>query len=81
MLFSFCICANLIPLPLIEFRYFLIPFFLYYIHLDQKEKEEKIILQKEYSNLVLYLIINFVTFYLFLYKPFSLDNQEARFMW
>jgi alpha-1,2-glucosyltransferase len=79
LLFSFCVCSNLIPTPLIEFRYFLIPFVLYYIHLD--DEESNFVEKKEFLNLILYTLVNVVTFYLFLYKPFLLDKTESRFMW
>lgn len=71
-----CTCLNLIPLPLIEFRYFLIP----YIILSISEKHQSTF--KEFATLLYYLAVNSATTFLFLYRPFiGPDGEQARFMW
>lgn len=94
------ISLTLIPSPLIEPRYFLIPFILMRIHLKSnfKEKESKSKVDEEVdveggedwkSFLPLigegcwYLLINSVTIWVFLNKPFRWQSEEGwqRFMW
>jgi len=70
-----CTCLNLIPLPLIEFRYFLVPFILLNVSFKSS-------IAQEAATLVYYLLINAATLYLFIYRPFiGPDEEEARFMW
>lgn len=102
-LLGFCAClsAAIIPSPLIEPRYFMIPFILVRIDLmperkiveptvgntqqdmtrvDEARKPSFIACLME---LVWYALINGVTLYLFLYRPFRWPDLEdwQRFMW
>ncbi|EFC45755.1 alpha-2-glucosyltransferase [Naegleria gruberi] len=73
--FLFCTALNLIPLPLIEFRYFIIPFMILNLNTSSSDRQE-------FVNILWYLLINGATLYMFLFKPFvGPDGNEARFMW
>lgn len=70
-----CCFVALVPSPLLEFRYFLIPFYLLHIQLPSDTKRCLV-------ELVVYTLINFVMIYVFLYRPFiSADESTGRFMW
>jgi len=74
--FLLCVVLNLVPLPLIEFRYFIVPFMLFNMNTRQEERGSEII------TLAWYFLINGATLYMFLFKPFvGPDGAEARFMW
>ena len=66
-----------VPQKLLEFRYFLIPYLLFRLHVPLPS----------YLSLsleaALYLIVNCFTIFLFLYKPFYWNNSSdiQRFMW
>lgn len=74
------ICSVTIPSPLLEPRYFVIPYIILSL---------AIINSTEFSiSMVLigifYIIINIITIYIFLYKPYPWPNENepiARFMW
>ena len=72
-----CVAANLIPSPLLEFRYFIIPYLIYRLNM-QMSSYVRLLLE-----LALYLMVNFVTLYLFIEKPFLWENTSGyqRFMW
>ncbi|KAI8394183.1 alpha-2-glucosyltransferase Alg10 [Radiomyces spectabilis] len=73
------IILTLIPSPLLEFRYFILPFMFYTLHLAPAYRGRRFIL-----GLSMYLILNGLTMYMFLYRPFRWDSvpQEwQRFMW
>lgn len=78
--YAIALSLTLIPSPLIEFRYFLIPFFLYRIHLDPEEAN--VLYHYEW---LYYMAINTLVFYLFLMYPFTWKHDDAgftqRFMW
>ncbi|KAL7746512.1 glucosyltransferase [Sorochytrium milnesiophthora] len=68
----------LIPSPLLEFRYFILPYVLYRVHVPV-EKTWKLALE-----LALYLAVNAATLYMFLYRPFTWPQEPGvlqRFMW
>ncbi|KAK4521522.1 uncharacterized protein ATC70_012138 [Mucor velutinosus] len=70
---------TLVPSPLLEFRYFIIPFLFYMVHIPPPTQTPRTIL-----GLGLYFSIHLVTVYLFVYKPFVWTNQPdqlQRFMW
>jgi alpha-1,2-glucosyltransferase len=70
---------TLVPSPLFEFRYFIIPFLFYMVHIPPPTQTTRTI-----AALGLYLSIHLVTVYLFVYKPFVWTNepdQLQRFMW
>lgn len=69
--------ATLIPTPLIEFRYYTIPFFFMVLHTDIIDNMSWLLLG------FLYLCINFFTMYMFLFRPFSWAHEAGtqRFIW
>jgi alpha-1,2-glucosyltransferase len=77
VLFFFCVAANVIPMPLVEFRYFLTPFFLLFLNLDFKDWDGKWM-----SSQVFYFVsINAVTFWIFVKRTFAYGNDIGRIMW
>ena len=73
--------ATLVPSPLLEFRYFIIPFILLLLLLIGHGNPSNFAL---FTQLLAFVVINAVTIHLFLHKPFKWPNAEepiARFMW
>ncbi|RHZ86417.1 hypothetical protein Glove_51g59 [Diversispora epigaea] len=71
-------CLVLIPSPLFEFRYFIIPYLLYRLNIRQPT------LPRLLLECLLYSFLNYFTLYLFIWKGFSWENQKGkiqRFMW
>ncbi|OZJ01993.1 hypothetical protein BZG36_04691 [Bifiguratus adelaidae] len=71
---------TLIPSPLLEFRYYIIPFTIYLLHLDWRRIPTVALL----GLIVFYLAINAFTAYMFLYRPFEWPQAPGalqRFMW
>ena len=69
---------NLCPQLLLEFRYFVIPYFMYRLQV-RPTNWTKLVLET-----VLYLSVNAITIYLYVMKPFTWENepeQTQRFMW
>jgi alpha-1,2-glucosyltransferase len=72
--------TTLIPSPLLEFRYFIVPFTLLLLQLLPHNRALPSLLMQLTFN----LIINAATFYLFLFRPFEWNNPAeptARFLW
>uniref|UniRef100_T2MC99 Dol-P-Glc:Glc(2)Man(9)GlcNAc(2)-PP-Dol alpha-1,2-glucosyltransferase n=1 Tax=Hydra vulgaris TaxID=6087 RepID=T2MC99_HYDVU len=75
-LFILCTSVVLIPQKLLEFRYYIVPYILFKLHLPLSSFKE---IALEYF---MYLLVNGFTFYMFLFKPFSwVDHSLQRFMW
>ncbi|KAI9360128.1 alpha-2-glucosyltransferase Alg10 [Pilaira anomala] len=77
--YLFALILTLVPSPLLEFRYFIIPFLFYMVHIPPPTAITRTVIA-----LLLYSSIHVITIYLFLYKPFtwpSEPNQFQRFMW
>ncbi|KAG2234541.1 hypothetical protein INT48_007354 [Thamnidium elegans] len=77
--YLFALILTLVPSPLLEFRYFIIPFLFYMVHIPPPTT-----ISRTLVALTLYFSIHVLTIYLFLYKPFtwpSEPNQLQRFMW
>lgn len=77
--YLFALILTLVPSPLLEFRYFIIPFLFYMVHIPPPTAISRTVIA-----LLLYSSIHVITIYLFLYKPFtwpSEPNQFQRFMW
>ncbi|KAI8146587.1 alpha-2-glucosyltransferase Alg10 [Fennellomyces sp. T-0311] len=71
------IALTLVPSPLLEFRYFIIPFLFYAIQLKPKAWQTSIVL-------FMYTVLHVITVSLFLYKPFEWAHEPGstqRFMW
>ncbi|CEP16638.1 hypothetical protein [Parasitella parasitica] len=70
---------SLVPSPLLEFRYFIIPFLFYMVHIPPPTQT-----MRTAVGLSLYLSIHLVTVYLFVFRPFKwrdLPDQLQRFLW
>ncbi|KAI8081843.1 alpha-2-glucosyltransferase Alg10 [Gilbertella persicaria] len=70
---------TLVPSPLLEFRYFILPFLFYMIHLPPPVQTYRTLI-----GLVLYASLHSAAMYLFIYKPFTWPNEPGqiqRFMW
>ncbi|PVU89748.1 hypothetical protein BB559_002655 [Furculomyces boomerangus] len=69
---------TLIPSPLLEFRYFILPYYIYRLHIVQSSKSRMA------SEICWNLSISIGVYYLFFSKPFtwpSEPNSVMRFMW
>jgi len=76
--YIFCICGVLIPQKLFEFRYFIVPYFLIRLEIGCFEWKRII------PEFLLYFVINVITLYLFVLRPFMWTHepdQVQRFMW
>lgn len=76
---AFCVCLVLatIPQKLLEFRYFILPYLLYRIHVPLPS------LLRLMLEFGLYTVVNAAALYIFLYKTFKWpdSNDAQRFMW
>lgn len=72
--FFFAAAAVLVPAPLIEFRYYTIPFYFIILH-AQIDDTAWILIGMQY------IIVNLFTIALFLFKPFQWGRELQRFMW
>lgn len=82
MLYLICCFTVLVPQQLIEFRYYIIPFLIFRIHIPKSHDWR--LTASLCCELSLYSAINILTIYLFLYQPFQwphLPGQTQRFMW
>ncbi|XP_077194338.1 dol-P-Glc:Glc(2)Man(9)GlcNAc(2)-PP-Dol alpha-1,2-glucosyltransferase [Paroedura picta] len=77
MVYFVCLLTATVPQKLLEFRYFILPYVIYKLHIPMPS------LSKLLLELTLYLLINAVTFHFFLNKSFQWPNKEElqRFMW
>ncbi|PRP80027.1 hypothetical protein PROFUN_12314 [Planoprotostelium fungivorum] len=79
LFFFFFTAATLVPALLLEFRYFLVPFFFIALHMRDSIRGN---ILGTMCQLAFYMMINGITFYLFFTKPFVWPNGETqRFMW
>ncbi|XP_054790785.1 dol-P-Glc:Glc(2)Man(9)GlcNAc(2)-PP-Dol alpha-1,2-glucosyltransferase-like [Prosopis cineraria] len=69
--------AVLVPAPLIEFRYYTIPFFFLVLHSNGDKSG------RWYLTGMLYICVNVFTMMMFLFRPFSWDHEPGiqRFIW
>jgi alpha-1,2-glucosyltransferase len=76
--YTLAVILTLVPTPLLEFRYFIIPFYFYRILTFKKGDSTQ-------GKIVLNIIVNAVIFWIFLFKPFKAASGEEiilqRFMW
>ena len=74
--FWLCAFICLVPTPLLEFRYFTVPYLLLLLSSPWNRKELL------FSNLFLSMLVNAAVIYVFLYRPFrSPDGSLSRFMY
>uniref|UniRef100_W5UE50 Dol-P-Glc:Glc(2)Man(9)GlcNAc(2)-PP-Dol alpha-1,2-glucosyltransferase n=1 Tax=Ictalurus punctatus TaxID=7998 RepID=W5UE50_ICTPU len=76
---AFCVClvAATVPQKLLEFRYFILPYLLYRIHVPLSS------LPRLLLEFALYAAVNAATIYIFIQKTFQWPDSPAvqRFMW
>lgn len=72
-----CIVAATVPQKLLEFRYFIIPYLMYRLHMPLPSLPRLII------EFLLYTVVNAATIYIFISKTFQWPDSTAkqRFMW
>lgn len=75
--FSVCLVAATVPQKLLEFRYFILPYLFYRLHIPLPS------LPRLLMEFALYTAVNAATICLFLYKTFQWPDSPAvqRFMW
>lgn len=75
--FAVCLLASTVPQKLLEFRYFIVPYLLYRLHLPLASVPRLLL------ELALYGAINAATIYVFLYRTFQWPDSTdvQRFMW
>ena len=77
---GYCVTVilTLVPTPLVEFRYYILPFIFYRLHIPQPK------MPRLAAEITLFAAINVITLWLFLQKPFvwpSAPQEVQRFMW
>ncbi|XP_001375135.2 dol-P-Glc:Glc(2)Man(9)GlcNAc(2)-PP-Dol alpha-1,2-glucosyltransferase isoform X1 [Monodelphis domestica] len=77
IMFFTCLFTVTVPQKLFEFRYFILPYIIYRLNLPMPS------VPKLLCELSFYILINFITFYIFLNKTFQWPNNDniQRFMW
>lgn len=77
LMYFVCLLAVTVPQKLLEFRYFILPFLIYRLNIPFPS------LYRQLLELAFYIVVNAVTFYLFLNKTFQWPNSDEiqRFMW
>ena len=78
VMFYICISIVTIPQKLLEFRYFIIPYILFRVHVPLVSYGRLLM------ECILYVAVNAITIYLFLEKPFHWAHSPEeiqRFMW
>ncbi|XP_040834812.1 dol-P-Glc:Glc(2)Man(9)GlcNAc(2)-PP-Dol alpha-1,2-glucosyltransferase [Ochotona curzoniae] len=77
LMFFVCVFAVTVPQKLLEFRYFILPYIIYRLNIPLPPTSRLV------CELGCYVVINFLTFYIFLNKTFQWpDSQDIqRFMW
>lgn len=75
--YAICLLACTVPQKMMEFRYFIIPYLIFRLNMRTPDKGLLLL------ELLLYIMVNTATIYLFMYKPFKWPNSEEyqRFMW
>ncbi|KAJ2721293.1 glucosyltransferase [Coemansia sp. Benny D115] len=73
-----CTAAVLVPAPLLEFRYFAVPYYLVRLHARPLPRHIGVL------SILWFALINAVTLWVFLYRPFTWPSEpgrQQRFMW
>lgn len=70
--------ATLVPSPLLEPRYYILPFLMWRLMINKSVPQSRQLMEFGW-----FLVINLVTFYMFLYRPFKWESEDGlqRFMW
>ena len=71
------VTALLVPTTLLEFRYYIVPYIIFRLNISVAS------LRQLFAEVIVYAIINALTIYIFLHRPFhwSSDLSLQRFMW
>ncbi|XP_076106317.1 dol-P-Glc:Glc(2)Man(9)GlcNAc(2)-PP-Dol alpha-1,2-glucosyltransferase-like [Mytilus galloprovincialis] len=77
IVFSICLIAATVPQKLLEFRYFIIPYLIFRLNIRPGSWVQL------WTEAMLYIVVNFLTIYLFVNKPFKWENSSdvQRFIW
>ncbi|CAH0491033.1 unnamed protein product [Peronospora farinosa] len=76
LVFTLAVCLVLIPSPLVELRYYCVPFAI--LHLNTSNQSAFHL----WTVVAVYVVVNALTLYIYLYHPYSwVDGSTARFMW
>ena len=77
LIYFVCVCVNLVPQMLLEFRYFIVPYVIFRLH-SRFTTYIQVVLE-----FGLYISVNAATLYLFMEKPFTWPNETdlQRFLW
>jgi hypothetical protein len=78
LFYVICLVATLVPSPLLEFRYFVIPFFLYRLHIRPQRTRSLVV------ELLLAVTVNACVIWLFVARPFNWPHEPhevQRFMY
>lgn len=75
--FLACLLAAIVPQKLLEFRYFIVPYLMYRLHVPLSSLPRLIL------EFLLYTVVNAATFYIFITKTFQWpgSTETQRFMW
>ncbi|XP_035604465.1 dol-P-Glc:Glc(2)Man(9)GlcNAc(2)-PP-Dol alpha-1,2-glucosyltransferase [Oncorhynchus keta] len=75
--FLVCLLAATVPQKLLEFRYFIVPYLLYRLHMPLPSLTRLVL------EFLFYTVVNAATLYIFINKTFQWPNSPAvqRFMW
>ncbi|ETM44037.1 hypothetical protein L914_10686 [Phytophthora nicotianae] len=76
LVYALAVCLVLIPSPLVEPRYYCVPFILLHLNTSNQSAFHLWIVT------AVYMVVNMLTLYIFLYHPYTwVDGSTARFMW
>ncbi|KAK7101832.1 dol-P-Glc:Glc(2)Man(9)GlcNAc(2)-PP-Dol alpha-1,2-glucosyltransferase-like [Littorina saxatilis] len=75
--FLICVCANMIPQRLVEFRYFILPYLIFRLNMQMPSKSHLMM------EVLFYFAINVFTVCMYCYKPIHWPNSGVpqRFIW
>ncbi|KAJ2911237.1 glucosyltransferase [Coemansia aciculifera] len=76
---ALCTAAVLVPSPLLEFRYFTVPYFFTRLHISSRSTTRAVLLE-----VLWFSAINAVTIWMFINRPFTWSSEPGqlqRFMW
>lgn len=77
IIFFICLLMTTVPQKLLEFRYFILPYLIFRINCKYGSVVSLL------HEILLYILVNVATVYIFLNKPFKWANSDSlqRFMW
>eukprot|EP00644_Phytophthora_capsici_P005875 jgi/Phyca11/13101/fgenesh1_pg.PHYCAscaffold_2_\ len=76
LVYALAVCLVLIPSPLVEPRYYCVPFLMLHLNTGSQPAFH------QWGVIFVYIAVNILTLYTFLYRPYTwVDGSTARFMW